>query len=450
MTDEQVLEAVAAQAPWMEALLADLVRAPTVLGDEDAGQAVMARAFADCGLEPVDVPLRADALRGAEGASPFSWDVAGKRNVVATWAADAPTDGARSLILNGHVDVVPPAAEHLWTHAPYGAEREGDWLYGRGAGDMKAGLAAMVGAVRALRALGLPLGAPVQLQSVVEEECTGHGALQCLLDGHRADACVITEPHPDHLTVAQVGVLWFHVDVDGEPAHAARADRLGFNAIEAAGAVLEALRALEAELNVDPPPPYDAFAHPINLNPGIVAGGDWTSTVAASCTLSCRLACYPGESPDALAARVEATVARAAAEDPRVAGGRVRVRYDGFRCEGCTVAGDEPLVRALGDAYATRHGARPELVATTATTDARHFVRAGIPAVCFGPRAERIHGIDERVSLSSMVETAQVLALFVRDWSGAIRTGPGGPAGSKEEEDHVVHDRGPAGRRVRA
>jgi len=417
ISDGQVLAAVAAEAAWMEDLLVRLVEAPTVLGQEDAGQAVMAAAFADCGLEPVDVLLDAERLRAEPAASPFSWDVAGKRNVVATWAAD-DEGTARSLVLNGHVDVVPPAAEHLWTHPPFRAVREGDWLYGRGAGDMKAGLAAMTGAVRALRALRLRLGGAIELQSVVEEECSGNGTLQTLLSGSRADACVITEPHPDHLTVAQVGVLWFHVEVDGIPAHAARADRLGFNAIEAANAVLEALRALEVELNVDPPAPYDGFAHPINLNPGVVAGGDWPSTVPAHCTLSCRLALFPGEDPAALERRIEATVAEAA-RDPRVAGGEVRVRYDGLRCEGAVVPGDAPVVTALSDAYARLHGTPPELVATTATTDARHFVRAGIPAVCFGPRAERIHGIDERVSLSSTVETAQVLALFARDWSGA-------------------------------
>ena len=133
---------------------------------------------------------------------------------------------------------------------------------------MKAGLAAMTGAVRGLARAGAVPAAPVQLHSVVEEECTGHGALQLLLDGARADACVLTEPHPDHLTVAQVGVLWFHVDLEGIPAHAARADRLGFNAIDAAQAVLASLRRLEERLNADPPPPFDAFAHPDQPQPG--------------------------------------------------------------------------------------------------------------------------------------------------------------------------------------
>jgi acetylornithine deacetylase len=411
MTDADVLDAVAGEAGWMEDLLVALVEAPTMLGAEEQGQRIMEQAFRDCGLEVRSVRLDADALRAADGASPFSWDVDGKRSLVADWEPHGGVAG-RSLILNGHVDVVPPAAEELWTHPPFRAHRDGDWLYGRGACDMKGGLAAMTGAVRALARAGVTPGAPVQLQSVVEEECTGHGALQCLLDGARADACVIAEPHPDHLTVAQVGVLWFHVDIAGTPAHAARADRLGSSAIDAAHRVLTSLRALEARLNADPPAPFDTFDHPINLNPGIIAGGDWPSTVAATCTLSCRIGLYPGQDPQTLREQVEAAVAEAA--------DGARVRYDGFACEGAVVDRAEPVVTVLGDAYARLHSERPALQATTATTDARHFVRAGIPAVCFGPRGERIHGVDERVSLRSVTESAQVLGLFIRDWCGLV------------------------------
>ena len=410
-----IAAAVADQAAWMEELLVALVQAPTELGSEEAGQVIMAEAMRACGLSPRDVFMDAAALRAEGHAAPFSWEVAGKRNVVATWAACGT--GGRSLILNGHIDVVPPAAAELWHSPPYVARRDGDWLYGRGAGDMKAGLVAIVGAVRALREAGVELRADVHLQTVVEEECTGNGALQCLIDGAHADACVLTEPHPDHLTIAQVGVLWFHVEVAGEPVHAAYATT-GHNAIEAAQVVLSALRELEAELNQDPPAPFDCIAHPINLNPGVIAGGDWTSTVAARCTLSCRIAMYPGTEPAAMRHLVEATVARAAQRDPFLAAHPPVVRYDGFTCEGSVVSTEDPLVQTLGAAYARVHGRRPALRPTTATTDARHFVRSGIPAVCFGARAESIHGIDERVSLRSMHDCAQVLAHFICDWAG--------------------------------
>jgi acetylornithine deacetylase len=412
-TDEAILAAVAEEAGAMEALLGDLVRARTVFGSEAAGQDVMRRAFAGLGLEPVDVPLDPDALGASPAASPFSWDVAGKASVIARWPPGGT--GGRSLILNGHVDVVSAAPESLWTVAPWEPARDatGEWLSGRGAGDMKAGLAAIVGAVAGLRRLGLSPCAPVELQSVVEEECTGNGAAACVIAGSRADAAVLTEPTALEIWNAQVGVLWFSLRVFGRPAHAAYATT-GDNAIEATYPLVRALRALEAELNASPPPPFHSVEHAINLNVGTIRGGDWPSTVAGECVTECRLALYPGERIEDLRRRVEETVAEAAGDGAF----DVEVRYDGFACAGYELAGG-PLIDALGDAAARVTGERPRLEASTATTDARTFVLYGdTPAVCFGPRAESIHSMDERVHLPSMVQTAQALALFVRDWCG--------------------------------
>jgi acetylornithine deacetylase len=411
LTDEAILAAVAEGAGEMEALLGDLVRARTLFGSEAAGQDVMRRAFAGLGLEPVDVPLDPDALRASAAASPFSWDASGKASVVARLPRGGA--GGRSLILNGHVDVVSAAPEGLWSVAPWEPRRDGEWLSGRGAGDMKAGLAAIVGAVAGLRRLGLTPCAPVELQSVVEEECTGNGAAACVIAGSRADAAVLTEPTALQIWNAQVGVLWFSLRVAGRPAHAAYAPT-GENAIEATYPVIRALRALEAELNADPPPPFDAVEHPINLNVGTIRGGDWPSTVAGECVTECRLALYPGEHVQDLRERVEETVAAAA----RDGAFEVEVRYDGFACEGYELPGG-PLIDVLGAAAARVTGERPALVASTATTDARTFQLHGdTPAVCFGPRAEAIHSMDERVHLPSMVQTAQALALFIRDWCG--------------------------------
>jgi acetylornithine deacetylase len=175
---------------------------------------------------------------------------------------------------------------------------------------------------------------------------------------------------------------------------------------------------LEVELNAAPPPPFDTVEHPINLNVGTIRGGDWPSTVAGECITECRLALYPGERVADLRARVEETVAAAAREDDFLARCEVEVRYDGFACPGYELPGG-PLIDAVGAAAERVYGARPGLVASTATTDARTFQLFGdTPAVCFGPRAERIHSIDERVHLPSMLQTAQTVALFVRDWCG--------------------------------
>jgi acetylornithine deacetylase len=415
--DAEILAAVAAEEAAMTGLLAELVEAPTLLGDEAAGQAVMRRAFAELGLEPFDVPIDPAALDGHPGAAPFGWDVAGKANVLANWEPAAPGDG-RSLILNGHIDIVSPEPASLWTSDPYGARIDGEWMYGRGAGDMKSGLVAMIGAVRGLQRLGLAPRARVQLQSVVEEECTGNGALACVLAGHTADAAILTEPTGGAIWNAQVGVLWFQVRVLGAPAHAMEASE-GANAIEATFTVIEALRGLEAELNAAPPPPFAEHPHPIHLNVGMIRGGDWPSTVAGECLTHCRLALYPGERVEALRAHVEQTVAAVAASDPVLSRHRVEVRYEGFQCEGYELAPDAPLITALGAASARVTGEEPALVASTATTDARTFQLYGdTPAVCFGALAERLHGVDERVNLPSITPTAQALALFIADWCG--------------------------------
>jgi acetylornithine deacetylase len=415
--DAEILAAVAAEEAAMAELLVELVEAPTLLGDEAPGQAIMRRAFAGLGLEPFDVPLHPEALRGHPGAAPFSWDVAGKANVLATWEPAAPADG-RSLVLNGHIDVVSPEPSSLWSGAPFAARREGDWLYGRGAGDMKSGLAAIVGAVRGLRRLGLAPRGRVQLQSVVEEECTGNGALACVLAGHTADAAILTEPTRGAVWNAQVGVLWFQVRVIGRPAHAGDAPE-GANAIEASMAVIQALRRLEAELNDAKPPLYAAYPHPINLNVGMIRGGDWPSTVAGECLTHFRLALYPGDRVADLRERVEQTVAEVAHARPALGAYRLDVLYDGFACDGYELAPDAPLVTGLVDACERATGRRPPLFASTATTDARSFQLFGdTPAVCFGPVAENEHGVDERVHLPSVTETAQAIALFIRDWCG--------------------------------
>ena len=181
-------------------------------------------------------------------------------------------------------------------------------------------------------------------------------------------------------------------------------------------AVIEALRALEADLNVVKPPLYAAYPHPINLNVGVIRGGDWPSTVAGECLTQFRLALYPGERVDELKARVEQTVAGLA-----LGAFQTEVLYDGFACEGYELAPDAPLVTGLLDAAERATGARPPLYASTATTDARSFQLYGdTPAVCFGPLAENEHGVDERVHIPSITQTAQAIALFIADWCGLV------------------------------
>ena len=415
--EARIHEAVADEVGWMTDVLQRLVRADTTLGNEEAGQAIVRDVMRELDLVPVDVRMDEEVLRAHPLASPFDWETDGKANVVTTWepADGASVNGGRSLILNGHIDVVSPEPLSQWGERdPFGGDHEDGWVFGRGSADMKCGLAAIFGAVRALRRLGLSPGAPIHLESVVEEECSGNGTLQTLLAGYTADAAVVAEPFGAAITTSQVGVLWFKVRITGVPGHAAEG-RNATNAIEKSLSVIQSLRELETEMNVSPPPPYDLFTNPITLNVGAIKGGDWASTVPGVCVTHYRIALYPGHAVADLRSRIEQVVADATADQP----GAAEVTYGGFASEGYDIPDDHPLVTTLAGAFTRQAGAPPALVSTTGTTDAGIFGNAGgIPAVCFGPYAEQAHGVGERVYLPSVVQTAQVMGLLIRDWCG--------------------------------
>ena len=143
---------------------------------------------------------------------------------------------------------MPTGPVDMWTRPPFEPWIEGDWLYGRGGADMKAGLCANLAALDALKTLGWQPAARVHVQSVTEEECTGNGALSALVRGYRADAALIPEPEENMLVRANTGVIWFRVHVRGRPVHVREAGQ-GANAIEAAVSIIPALKTLEREWN---------------------------------------------------------------------------------------------------------------------------------------------------------------------------------------------------------
>jgi len=275
---QEILNAVEAGFEQID-FLGELTRFPSTRGEENAAQQWMSDAFAARGLHIDRWALDHQELQHLPGYSPVLAPYENAVNVVGT--SRSKTRRGRSLILNGHI---------------FAASIEGDWLYGRGAGDMKAGLAANLFALDALAALGFRPAADCFLQSVVEEECTGNGALACLHRGYRAEAALIPEPFSETLVSAQVGVIWLQIRLKGIPAHVAYA-AAGVNAIEAVFPLVAALRQLEHEWNTqtDKPAHYAKHAHPLNLNIGKIEGGDWASSVPAWATLDVRMGIYPGQ-----------------------------------------------------------------------------------------------------------------------------------------------------------
>jgi len=420
-TESAILQAVDAGRADALALLCELVALPSLLGYEAEAQALMARRFETLGLQVSELAIDEAALRAHPGYSPSIVSYEGRRNVIGVHRPHGSAHG-RSLILNGHIDVVPVGAERLWTRPPFEPWIDGDRCYGRGACDMKAGIVAYTMAMHALQRLGLEPAAQVTLQSVIEEECTGNGALACLLAGHTADAALIPEPF-DELMSAQMGVLWMTIDVYGVPVHAAVA-HTGVGAIDFAQHLVGKLRELEAEWNrpARRHPMYCAHEHPVNFNLGRIQGGEWTSSVPTHCRVELRLGFYPGVKPAAVRAEVEALLHAAHQAHPAGQSVKLELSYQGFQAEGLVVDLQQPSLQTLLQAHRDITGQEPGTRASTATTDVRFFHLYGnIPSTCYGPRGANAHGVDEWVSIASLQQVTAVLALFIARWCGVNR-----------------------------
>lgn len=286
------------------------------------------------------------------------------------------------------MDVVPTGPWEMWRRPPFDAYTEGDWLYGRGGGDMKAGLAANIAALDALRRLGLQPAATVYIQSVVEEECTGNGALACLVRGYKADAALIPEPEDDKLVRANTGVIWFRVHVKGQPVHVREAST-GANAIEAAYRLIQALRGLEsngtpARRSTDISKGYRA-PHQLQRRQN---RGRRLGVVGAGVVLvrHARVAIYPGINPRDAAAEIEACLSAASRNDAFLSTSPPQVEYNGFFAEGYVLEEGSTAELALGRAHAASYG-RASRRSSRPAISTRAFSRSTATrrASCMGP-----------------------------------------------------------------
>src|SRR5665647_2067723 len=251
-----------------------------------------------------------------------------------------------SLLLNGHIDVVPADSLQRWSSPPFEPRREGQRIFGRGAGDMKCGFAMGTLALRALLEV-FPqfLTGPLSFLAVIEEECTGNGTLAAASQGVLADAVVLLEPTDLDVMLGGVGVMWCDIDVVGHSTHAESA-HLAINPVDLVYRLVEGLRR-------------------------------WSDTLRDD---------YP-----------DAALAAAAAIVNQDGGFPVEplVRLSGFRAPGYLLADDHPLTRAMVQAHAQAHGVEPRTFAMGSTTDARIYLNYfDVPALCYGPAASNIHGID--------------------------------------------------------
>lgn len=417
-----IIDATAALEREAEAMLADLVRFPSTLGNEGPCLDHTSGLFEALGLAVQRVPTDPTALAAHPGFSPPLISYAGRDNVAATHRPRS--GGGRSLCLQAHLDVVPEGAAELWTASPFTPVIRDGRMYGRGSGDMKAGLVSNIIAFRALALAGLAPAGEVQFHAVVEEECTGNGALATMLAMPKADAVIIPEPGPGiaALYTAEVGVVWAWVTVMGRPAHV-REMQAGVNAIEAAMAIAARFKDYENEMNRAEcvHASFRGVNHPVNVNLGTVEGGEWNSSVPSRARIGLRVGVMMGYSAAETKRDIERIVAEAAA-DPALKGAKVALSWGGFMADPCVFDTEAAIVRLARESYAEVTGGALRDYPATGLTDGRFFtLYQATPVAVFGPDADAIHGIDESVGLASMHAVTRTIALTMAAWCGVER-----------------------------
>ncbi len=414
----RIAAAVTEGFPEQVKLTQELVRCPSTRGNEHTAQDLMARAMRARGLVTDIFGMDHVAISRHPGGSRIS-DIHSTAPIVVGIHRPKEESG-RSLILQGHVDVVPSGPEDMWATQPFDPVIRDGWLYGRGAGDMKAGVVSLLAALDALARIGLQPAATIYLESVVEEETTGNGALMTHLRGYRAEAAMIPEPGQETLTRANLGVLWFQVDVRGQPVHVANMGE-GSNAIDAAWRVIGALRELEIRWNeaAKTDSLFSSIPHPLNLNVGRIEGGDWASSVPAWCRVDCRIGFLPGISAAEAAKEIETCVADFAATDRFLSNMPPPVTFNGFFAEGYRLEPGSEAEQVLARAHEDVMESALETRLATAYLDARVYALYDrIPVLNYGAIAENYHACDERVNLASLERTTAVIAQFIAEWCG--------------------------------
>lgn len=316
------------------------------------------------------------------------------------------------LVLSGHTDVVPPGDLSRWSHHPWRLAREGDVLYGRGTSDMKAGVAAIFAAVRALQACGVTLRRPLAVHTVIGEEDGGLGAFATLQRGHIGDACVIAEPTDACVVPANAGSLTFRIEVPGRAAHgSSRLD--GYSAVDATVPLLAALRELETRRNRDVDPLLGHLELPYPISVGIVRAGDWASTVPDLLIAEGRYGVRLDEPVEHARTEFKTAIAQACATDPWLSAHPARVSWPGGAFASGRLPAGHPLLDAARRTVEDVEGWEPAIRGAPYGSDLRQYAAAGVPTVQLGPGAvASAHSVDEFVTLVEVVAFARVYAVL--------------------------------------
>jgi acetylornithine deacetylase len=419
--EAEIALAVAGLTDDIVEFISETVQMPSLPGAEKEVQAVISQKLATLGLDVDRFAVKPEELQTHPAFSDDGFPFGNRINVVGKWKGTAGLgDTARSLILNGHVDVVSPGDETLWADSPWSGKVANGKIYGRGSTDMKAGLAAAIFAVAALKEMGIKLAGDVLVESVVGEETGGCGTLAGILKGYQADAAIIIEPTALKICPVQSGALSFRLHVKGHAVHGCMKNQ-GVSAISNFCHLFQAIESFERGRHRQYQNPL--YPDPMNIAPisiGVIRGGEWHSTVPDRVVAEGRYGIFPDESVDNAKERFASMIQSAADQDDWLRSHPPVVEWFEGQFESGKTPLDNPIIGVLSNCHRYVTGEKPKIEGVTYGSDLRLFTNhASIPAVLYGPGdVIDAHTVDESIVIDEVIRATTVLALTLLAWCG--------------------------------
>lgn len=396
-------------------LLQLLVKEHSIRGKESAAQAIIIEKCRQLGMILDIWEIGSEELTRHPAFFCDRKDFEGNPNVVAVLKG---IGGGKSIILNGHIDVVPVGEAGNWKHDPFSGQIESGKLYGRGSTDMKGGTVALIMAIESLIAIGIRLKGDIIFQSVIEEESGGAGTLAASLRGYKADGAIIPEPTTLKIFPKQQGSMWFRITVKGKSAHGGTRYE-GVSAIEKAIVVLQSLLQLESRRNqkiIDPL--YKNIPIPIPINIGKIESGQWPSSVPDRAIIEGRMGVAPEESMETAQKEMEACLGDLNIQDEWFEKNPLQIEWFGARWLPGSIDHKHPLIDALSKSYIEVMEEQPVVEASPWGTDGGILSNIGnVPVVVFGPGiTETAHDANEHIILEDMFIASEIFALTLMKW----------------------------------
>ena len=401
------------------AFLQKLVQQPSLQGNEKGVQAIVIEKLNQLNLK-VDCW---DPEYKVLSANPYFVEsrksYEGSPNVVGVYKG---VGGGKSIILNGHIDVVPEGDKSKWQFDPFSGQIMNGKMYGRGTTDMKGGNVSLLFALEAIIKSGINLKGDVIFESVIEEETGGVGTLATVVRGYKADAAIIPEPTNMKLFIKQQGSMWFRVMVEGRSAHGGTRYE-GVSAIEKSWKVFNAIMELEKKRNAFIKDPlYKGVPIPLPINIGKINGGSWPSSVSDLVTLEGRIGVGPEEDMNDVKAQLAECLKIVSYDDEWLKEHPVRLEFFGGQWVPNAVDRDHPFARLMEESFEQIYGNPIKVEASPWGTDGGMLGKAGnIPTLVIGPGETKVaHYPNEFIELNEVVQASKLFAMIIMKWCGVV------------------------------